>query len=486
MSPAVGYASDADRALLERYLREDQRRMSSANGTAPMRRSSVGPACLSLPQEQIFHRAQQNTDKPPFFNECITVHRKGSLDVPTLERSLLEIIRRHEIWRTTYDDKEGHPVQTIHDPPSHLSLPILDLRGLSECAQEVEVCRSVGELSQCPFDLRRGPLLRFLLIRTDESLHRLFLVVHQSIVDGVSAYQVFPTELAALYQAFSEGKPSPLPDLTIQFADYAEWQRRWLGAQQINQQMDYWRKQLAGELPLLRWPPGGARPKKLTYRGLIRPFAFRKDLAAALKSTARRAGVTLFMALLSGFVALLHHYSTQTDILVGTLSPAGRKRTESEKLLGYFLNPVVLRFDLTSNPEFCGLLEQTREVVSEAISHDDLPLELLGGKLKPVSDPGRHPYFNVAVSLQPPVPETIRPEWDVTSMDIGSGGAMWDLYVAFIDRQNGLIGRAQYNPDIFSGEQITRMLSDLEALLAICASQPQWKLSDLSKMIDKE
>jgi non-ribosomal peptide synthetase component F len=441
---------------------------------------------LSLPQEEIFRRAEQNTDKPPFYNECITVYREGALDVPALERSLAEIIRRHEIWRTTYDTVDGRPVQVIHAPPDDFSVPILDLRALAESKHELEVLLSVGELIQRPFDLKRGPLLRFLLVTTGDTTHRLFLIAHQSVVDGVSVYQVFPTELAALYEAFSQGNPSPLPEVTIQFADYADWERRRLDAKKLDEHVGYWRQRLDGELQILRWPADGARMKTQSYRGLIRPFDFTTDLTAALKFSSQREGVTLFMALLSGFVALLHCYTTQKDILVGTLSPAGRQRTELQRLLGYFLNPVVLRFDLSSNPTFRELLQLAREVVSEAISHDDLPLELLAQRLNPANDPGRHPLFNVAISLQPPIPESVRGGWDVTSMDVGNGGGIWDLYVAFIDRPDGMIGRAQYNPDIFEDDTITNMLRDLQIVLETMTLQPQLHLSDLPNLIGRE
>ncbi|MGB2890179.1 MAG: condensation domain-containing protein [Candidatus Acidiferrales bacterium] len=192
----VTHVCDAERRRLELYLRENQPHTSSAADAAIIRRSSTGPAFLSFPQEQIFLRAQQNPDEPAFYNECITVHRKGLLDVPAIERSLLEIIRRHEIWRTTYDTVDGRPVQIIHPAPSHFSLPVIDLRELPESEREAEVVHCVAELTECPFDLRQGPLLRFLLIRTEESAYRLFLIAHQSVVDGVSVYQVFPTELA--------------------------------------------------------------------------------------------------------------------------------------------------------------------------------------------------------------------------------------------------------------------------------------------------
>jgi hypothetical protein len=476
---AVRHVSDAERRRLERYLRSRELPVSVVADTAITRRTSTGPAPLSFSQEQVLRRSQQNAHKPPLYNECITVHRMGSLNVSALERSLTEIIRRHEIWRTSYDTLDGRPVQIVHAAPNQSSLPVLDLRELPKAAQEAEVLRSVGRLTGSPFDLQRGPLLRFLLIRMDESVHRLFLIAHQSVVDGVSVYRVLPTELAALYEAFSQGNPSPLPEPTIQFADYTEWQRRQFDVREMDGQISYWRERLAGELPVLCWPAGHRRPKTTSYRGLIRPFAFPNHLTVALRSTAQHEGVTLFMTLLSGFVALLHRYTMQADVLVGTLSPAGRKRTEVQELLGYFLNPVALRFDLSSNPRFRELLQQAGEVVSEAVSNDDLPFELLAERLKPGSESGPYPFIDAAISLQPPVPATVRPGWDVTSMDVGSGGSPWDLYLAFIDRPGGMIGRAQYNPDRFGDRTITRMLRDLEALLGAATSQPHLRLSDL-------
>jgi Condensation domain len=486
-APVVAATSltETERSLLDKYLR-NTRRSASVSAPPSARRPSAGAAPLSLPQEQLFDRGKHSASEPPFYNEVITIHRKGPLEAAVIERSLLEIIRRHEIWRTTFGEADGRPVQVVHAAPVDLRLPVLDLTGLSKSEQEARVFRCVRELTECPFDLRRGPLLRFLLIRLGDLSHRLVLVAHQSIVDGVSAYQVLPTELAALYQAFSNGNPSPLPEPPIQFADYAVWQRNRVKVEENDQDLRYWRNRLAGELPVLQWPEGWDRAKSYSHRGQIRPFAFTKKVSEALRSTAKREGVTLFMTLLSGFVTLLRGYTNQEDILVGTLSPAGRKRTELQELLGYFLNPVTLRFDLSSNPTFGELLQQTREVVSEAISHDEVPLEVLSKKLGLASSTEDPPPFSVAISLQPRVPEALRPEWDVTSMDAGNGGTMWNLYLAFIDSPDGVIGRAQYNSDIFQEETIAQMLTDLETLFERLTSQPHSRLSDFHKRDDSD
>lgn len=485
MPAAATSLSETERARLNEYLR-DMRRPAPVSAPPSARRSSTEAVPLSLSQEQLFERVKHSEGEPPFYNEVITIHRKGALDPAVIERCLLEIIRRHEIWRTTFDEVDGRPVQVVHAAPSDLRLPGLDLTGLSKSEQEARALERVGELTERPFDLKRGPLLRFLLIRLGKLSHRLVLVVHQSVVDGVSAYQVLPTELAALYRAFSNGNPSPLAEPPIQFADYAVWQRNRVRVEENDAEIRYWGSQLAGELPVLEWPEGWDRAKTLSHRGQIRPFAFGRKVSEELRSTARREGVTLFITLLSGFVALLRCYTSQEDILVGTLSPAGRKRTELQGLLGYFLNPVRLRFDLSLNPTFGELLRQTRKLVFEAISHDDVPLEVVSRKLGLATGRGDPPPFSVAISLQPRVPEALWPEWDVTSMDAGNGGTMWNLYLAFIDCPNGMIGRAQYNSDMFQEETITQMLTDLETLFERLTSEPHLRLSDLHKVNDSD
>jgi len=309
------------------------------------------------------------------------------------------------------------------------------------------------------------------------------MTAHLSIVDGVSVYQVFPSELAQLYQAFSASKMSPLPEPLIQYADYAYWQRRWLIGREMQKQLDYWRNRLAGELPTLQWPNDHPRPAAQTFCGAALSFAWPRHLGDAIKELSLRVGVTLFTSLQSGFTALLHNYTGQSDIIVGTISPAGRKRSEVQGLLGYFLNPVVLRIDFTGDPPFNELLRQTQRVTSEAISHDDLPIEFLAQELLPKQDPSRHPFFTTAISLQPPM-SPIGSGWSVTSMDAASGGAMWDLYLAFIEQSTGMIGRVQYNPDLFEARTITQMVEDLQALLATAVANPRQRLSKLASVGD--
>lgn len=469
-------SSEAKRKLLDMYLRGGA--APAAVGRPAITRRPVGePAPLSLSQEQLWLREKGAPGIPLLYNECIVVRMAGVLDVPVLERCLAEIIRRHEIWRTSYDSRNGRAVQVVHPAPDAVPLRPLDLRSLPGIRGETEAQRLIGEMVRQPFDLKEGPLLRARLMRTRDFEHRLSLCAHLSVVDGVSVYQVFPAELAALYRAFSSQRSSPLANLAVQFGDYAYWQRQEFQGEEQAKQVDYWRKQLGGELPVLAWPDR-PRPPKETFRGRIRPFLLPPVCEAAARELSHRESVTLFMTLTATFAALLSRYAQQDDIIVGTLSPAGRKRSEVEGLLGHFLNPVALRFDLTSNPTFRELLRQTQRLTLEAISNDDVPFEFLAQELRARTDPSRNPFFTVAVSLQPATPR-LGLEWSVTSMDVDSGGSPWDLYLAFLDRPGEMMGRVQYNPDLFKNETITRMLEDFQRLLESVCANPGKRLSEL-------
>src|SRR5215472_13129656 len=467
--------SDAKRKLLEKYYIGSGGSVASPV-TAMVPRPVGATAPVSLSQEPLLLRERQGG--PSLYNECIRLKMKGPLDVLNVERSLREVIRRHEIWRTSYALKDGQLTQVVNAPPEHFELPLIDLTGWPKAEADQEIERAAGETVRQPFDLKHGPLLRATMFRTESQEHSLFLSAHLSIVDGVSVYQVFPFELAALYRAYSSGQPGPLPDLTVQFGDYAHWQREWLQGSEAARQVAYWRKQLARPIPALNWPLDRARPAKDTFRGVIRTFALPHELIDALGALCRQEGVTLFMGLLAGLVSLLRLYTQQEDIIVGTPSPSGRKRSEVQKLLGYFLNPVALRFDLTRHLTFRTLLRQAQRLTLEALSNDDVPLEVLAQELGGDVERGRNPFFTVAMSLQPPMPE-LDLAWSVTSMDIGSGGSPWDLYLAFINRPTEMIACVQYNPDLFDAKTITSMLADYQTLLHAVTDNPTSRISDI-------
>src|SRR6267378_4756672 len=445
--------SDAKRVLFDRYSKG---RVSS--GPKIGRRPQGVQAPLSLVQEQLYFRDLEFAGNPPLYNECVTVRMLGPLDSDVLERSFNEIVRRHEVWRTSFETKDGQPVQIVH-PHRPMQFSRIDLRGLDEAEREAEAVRLVSEDVHRPFQLDEGPLLRPTLVRMGDEEHRLFLVVHQIVVDGRSAYQIYPSELAAHYKAFLAGQPSPLPELTIQCADFAWWQRESLNGEEARQ-VNYWREQLGGNLPVRGWPT--EKPNSVARHGYgrIHPFAFSPQLSTQVRELSRRLNSTLFLVLLTGLATVIHRYEKRGDVLLGTLSPSGRKQSEVMDLLGYFLNPVALRLNCGAHTTFGELLQHARGVVSDAISNDDVPIERLAQALESQDSLGPSPFFNVAVSLQPPTPDLGLP-WSVTSMDVESGGSPWPLYLAFIDRPEGIIGRAQFNPDLFKIGTIKRLLQDL-------------------------
>jgi hypothetical protein len=474
--PEIVRASESKRKLLEKFLCGQLTRPPKQS-TAITPRPSGEPRPLSLAQEQLWRRTQA-IDIPLLYNETITLRRTGPLDVLALERSLAEIIRRHEIWRTTYDVIDDTPIQVIHPAPSAFRLPIVDLRGLDKEKIEREALRIAAGVAHRPFDLRQGPLLRVTLLRTGDLEYRLSMVAHLSIVDGVSVYQILPFELATLYAAFSCGKPSPLPDPPVQYSDYAYWQRERLKGNEKEEQLAYWRQQLVGELPVLNWP-SGPRPAIQSHRGDIRSFVLSHALTRALKELIKSEKVTLFTTLVASFSTLLFHYTRQVDLVIGTPSPSGRKRSEVQGSLGYFLNPVPLRINLEGDPTIRELLLRIQDVAAGAISNDDLPIEVLAHDLRVKLDTSRNPFFTAVISVQPKTPD-IAGEWRVTSMDAGSGGVVWDVYLAFIDEPSGLSGRAQYNSDLFKSQTITRMLRDLKSVIKAFTANPGQRLSNLS------
>jgi hypothetical protein len=463
--------SEAKQKLLDMQRRGESTASPAPAGSELKRHLRKTPPPLSLAQEQVWRLDQTAGKLAPLHNESITIHRRGACDPAILERSLTEVIRRHEIWRTTFDAAAGQTVQIVH-PAAPITLLLSDLRTLPQSDRERKALDLANEDASERFDLKQGPLLRARLITLDDTEHRLYLTAHQAIVDGITVFDVFPFELTAIYESFAAGKPSPVPELEAQYADFAYWQRRNSAGETIAKQLAYWQKQLAGELPVLQWPNQGIRPPVQTYRGAMHAFALPKELAQSLKHLGRREGATLFMILLTGLVTLLHRYTGQEDIVVGTLAPSGRKQTEFQRSIGYFLNPVALRANLAGNPSFRSLLHQMREVTLGALSNDDVPLERIAEKLQVKTDPSRHPFFTVALSVAPDVPQ-LPPGWNMTYMDVESGGARWDLYLELSDRAEGILGRAQYNPDLFTPAAIAQTMKDFRQVLEQFSASPE-------------
>lgn len=480
--PDEAALSEAKRRLLQKYL-------GGGVGNAGVERALICPRPhdvaipLSFAQQQIWLHGQMASDVP-FYNETMTVYRHGPLDLATLERCLLEIIRRHEIWRTTFEVIRGEPVQIIHRAPRMFPLPLVDLRKLPEVARETEAMRLATEDARRPFDLKNGPLLRALVVRTGDEQFRLYMTIHQIIFDAVTAYRVFLPELATLYQAFVAGKPSPLPELPIQYADFAYWQQKGEGNRTEAEHLGYWRKQLAGEISPLQWPNDRPRPALETHRGAIERFALPEHLVRNLRRLSQQEGVSVYMTLLAGFVALLHRFTGQEDIIAGSLT-AGRNQAELEPLLGYFVNPLTLRVDLSGGPTFRDLLSRVRGVVLDALAHQDVPFQNVVRELRQRPDPSRNPLFQVVFSQQPQLP-SLPLGWDLATEEICNGGSKLDLMVVLDDRSDWIFGPITYNPDLFDDSAIRRMVGNWKTLLADAAADPAKRVAELAVLTDEE
>jgi hypothetical protein len=472
----VNSLSAARQEVLQQFLQGKLSLRSAESSIQPIPRDAVAP--LSLAQEQMW---RQSLEVPiPLYNESITLYRNGPLKIEVLEQSIAEIIRRHEIWRTSYDVIDGSPSQIVQAFDS-LPLFLVDLRSAPEEERHALALHVATEDARRPFDLRAGPLLRAQLIRMDEEVYRLAITAHLSIVDGVSVYQILPRELATLYNAFCAGRPSPLPELSIQYRDFAHWQRKWFLDHEMERQLEYWRTQLGGELRPLDWPRV-SRPSVRTFRGATHSCNFPIEILLGIRNLCRNTVTTIFTVLEATLTMLLCLYTSQTDIIVGTFCPAGRKRSEVQPLLGHFLNPLPLRVGLSDDPTFLELIKRAQLVISAAISHDDVPLELLAHELLTSLNQSRHPFFTVGISLQPRTSPT-ESGWDVTSMDAPSGGAIWDLYMAFIERPDQLLGRIQFNSDLFDLQVIEQFVQDFSALLKAATAHPEQRVSQLTSGI---
>jgi len=472
----------ARRKLLDRYLNGEIRH-TEAEASIPRRPAGVLPP-LSFAQQQVWLHAQL-APGVPIYNEPMTISRTGPLDVAVVERCMVEIIRRHEIWRTTFDTLDGQPVQIVHPAPTSFPLPAVDLRGLPKADREAEALRLVSEEGARPLDLKRGPLVRALVLWLEDERYDLFFDIHQMILDGVTAYRGLFRELVTLYEAFSHGRPSPLPPPAIQYADYAVWHRDWVqNGQEVPRQMEYWEKKLAGDLPALQWPSDQPRPAVQTFRGKVTSLTMPQSFVQGLKEFSRRESVTLYMSLLAGFVVLMNRYTGQEDVIVGTVS-AGRKRRETETMLGYFLNPLPLRTNASGDPDFRELLGRVRQVVSGALANDDVPIEHLVKRFQKVRDLSRNPLFQAVVSLEPVMP-SLGPGWNMALGTTPTGASKLDLYVNFDERPEGLMATFTYNPDLFEDETITRLAGHWQTVLEGAVADPDRKISELPLLRQEE
>ncbi len=455
--------------------------INNSQSISPVLRQENLP--LSFAQGRLWFIDQLQTDSH-FYNIFTALSLKGSLNVAALEYTLNEIVRRHEVLRTTFASQQGQPIQVIR-PTLTLSLPIINLQELPELESEAEVQKLLTQEASHNFNLTEGPLLRCTLLQLSEKEHVVMFTMHHIISDGWSM-GVLVQEIAALYEAFSQNQASPLPELSIQYADFAVWQRQWLQGEILENLLTYWKQQLGGNLPILQLPTDRPRPAMQTFRGRRKSFSLSTKLTEALNTLSRNEDVTLFMTLLAAFKTLLHRYSGQEDILVG--SPiANRNRNEIEQLIGFFVNTLVLRTDIDGNPSFRELLRRVREVTLGAYAHQDMPFDLLVEELQPQRDLSYTPLFQVMFVLQnAPKSEIELSGLTLSFLDNNSETAMFDLTLYMEETEEGLVGTFEYNTDLFEDNTICRMVGHLQTLLEGIVANPQARLSQLPLLTEPE
>ncbi|HEY0604277.1 MAG TPA: amino acid adenylation domain-containing protein, partial [Herpetosiphonaceae bacterium] len=449
------------------------------------------PLPLSFAQQRLWLLQQIDADDVSY-NMPFAVRVSGPLDAAVLTRCVQTIVDRHETLRTTFTlsgpedgaELDGQPQQRI-SPAQPITLAEHDLTGLPASAQHETIQQIIVESARQPFELETGPLLRIGLARLHAADHVVYLVMHHIISDGWSI-GVFIRELIALYDVLRADQPAQLPALPLQYADYTVWQRGWLRDELLAEQLDYWRQQLAGAPPVLALPTDRPRPPIRRAYGQKYQLALDAELTANLKLLSQREGVTLFMTLLAAFKVLLQRYSGQPDLVVGA-PIAGRSRPELEPLIGFFVNTLALRTDLSGNPAFVELLRRVRDTTLGAYAHQDLPFERLVEELRLERDLSYTPLIQVVCTLQnTPFTELKSTDLTFTAVEFDQGVAQFDLMLALTEQQDRLQGVIEYNTDLFDAATIERLAGHFQTLLAGIVAAPEQPIGLLPLLTEAE
>jgi amino acid adenylation domain-containing protein len=481
-----GELSGSQRALLEERVQRARQNAARApeTRTSIPRRASTGPLPLSFAQERLWFLDQLEPGSA-VYNVCQAVRMTGTLDLAALEKSFNEIVRRHEILRTNFLPADGHAVQTIA-PERTLTVAFVDLSGWRDGTADEELKRRLHEEARRPFDLKNDLLIRVLVVRTGDTEQTLMLTMHHIISDGWSIGILF-RELAAFYTAICAGEVAVVPELPIQFSDFVLWEREHMQGPAVETPLGYWRKQLDGPLPRLELPVDHPRTVAPMSRGAAQSVTLPKPLTQALKSLGQQEGATLFMTLLAAFQVLLHRWTGQDDIVVGSVV-AGRRKVELEKMIGFFVNTIVFRGDVAGNPTFRELMVRAREVSLAALAHQDLPFERVVKELRPARALSRNPLFQVMFVLQnAPMTPTALPRLTFEPVDVDTGTTKFDLTLSMIETPQGSLRAAfEYNADLFEPSTIARLLASFQTLLEGIVAQPEQRISKLPLLTPAE
>jgi len=472
--------SAARRELLERFRRGELQTPKRALEPLIARPSGeLAPLAPGL--EQLwFH--DQLSGGAPINNESFTIHKRGPLDTAVLERCFNEIARRHEIWRSAFPTIDGKVVQRV-DPNVRVPLPHIDLSHLPVEKREAEALRIGTDDARRPFDLNVAPLFRVRLVRCADDYHRIYLTVHRLVFDCVSVERVLIRELAALYNAYSLGQPSPLPELVFQYGDYATWKQRQITGGS-HAQMEYWRQNLSGDLPPCGLPSDRPRSPELARRSGMETCTIPAPLTEAIRALGQREGVTPFMILLAAFQVLLHRYSGEDEIVVGGKTNA-RTRPEFEPLLGSFVETVVFRSLISAELSFREFLGRVKTTVLGALAHSEISFDEIVRELAPKRDNSRHPLFQVLFSTRAPFGDFPN-GWDLTDMEVHSGASSFELFVEFAEFPHSLAGRFVYSTDLFDRATILRLQGNFLVLLEELVADPCQAVSRVPLLTGQE
>jgi amino acid adenylation domain-containing protein len=481
-APLRDFLDEPTVAGLSRVIEKELRAGSGSQLPPISAVASDRPRRASFAQQRLWFLDQLDPGNASY-NVPAAVHLSGNLDVAALERALNEVVRRHESLRTTFEAVGGVPYQIIA-PSLTVSLAIEDISNHQEPDREGEALRRLRAEAATPFELARGPMVRAKLLRLGEGEHVAIVTMHH-VVSDLWSIGVLIREVAALYDAYRRQEPSPLPEPTIQYADFADWQRDWLQGDALARLLDYWKRELRGVAPL-ELPTDRPRPPVPRHRGNLGMRTLPKGLVGALHGLGRQEGATLFMTLMTAFQTFLHRYTNQDDFAVG--SPiAGRTRTEVESLIGFFVNSLVLRTDLSGEPSFRELLRRTRRKALSAYAHQDLPFEEIVNAIATGREASRSPLFQVMFAHQnAPLPPLESPELKMTEVKAHSGTAKFDLILFTEERPDGLLATMEYDADLFDAATVERMLHHFETLLEGIVADPDRPVGELSMLTEEE
>ncbi|HYO14475.1 MAG TPA: amino acid adenylation domain-containing protein, partial [Thermoanaerobaculia bacterium] len=477
-SERINALTPEQRAVFE-LLRKSSRKKPARPGAPPPleRRTGAEPAPLSFDQERLWF-LQQLDPASVTYNIGTVTRMEGRLDVPAFATALNEVVRRHQIWRTSFPLVDGRPVQAVA-PVLRIEMPVVDLVEVDGARREAVALALAREGALRPYDLQRGPLLRALLVRLGEGEHLCLLAMHHIVTDWISS-QIAWQEMAVLYQAAREGRPSPLPEPPVQYGDFAVWQREWLQGETLEHHVDFWRRELDGVPQVLELPTDRPRPASSTGRGRREPVAVPPRIADPFRALARQEGATPFIATLAAYSAVLFRVSGQERFLVGSPN-ANRNRPEIQGLLGFFLSQLVFRADLAGDPSFRELLGRAKKTAFAAYAHQELPFGKIVEALRPERDPSRAPLAQVDMQLVEAGPSS----WievaglRLSEVPFGEGLPKFDVSVSLLDGAEGIRGWFEYSLDLFDPPTITRLAESFASLIEQVGQRPDARLSDL-------